>query len=122
MRKKISNPKRALQLARRQRVARSVAASVRPRLTVFRSARHIYAQLVDPVSGATLGSVSSRSKEIVAEGGGGNVDAAKKVGAAIAAVAREKQIEEGVFHRNGFLFHGRVKALAEAAREAGLRF
>jgi large subunit ribosomal protein L18 len=122
MRKKISNPKRALQLARRQRVARSVAASVRPRLTVFRSARHIYAQLVDPVSGATLGSVSSRSKEIVAEGGGGNVDAAKKVGAAIAAVAREKQIEEVVFHRNGFLFHGRVKALAEAAREAGLRF
>lgn len=121
-RKKIRNPKRALQLARRQRAARSVANSDRTRLTVFRSARHIYAQLVDPVSGATLATASSRSTKIVGAGGGGNVDAAKKVGAAIAAVAREKQIEEVVFHRNGFLYHGRVKALAEAAREAGLRF
>ena len=122
MQKKIRNPKRALQLARRRRVARTVAGSDRPRLTVFRSARHIYAQLVDPVTGATIGSESSRAKAIAGEGAGGNVEAAKKVGAAIAAVAKDKQIEEVVFHRNGFRYHGRVKALAEAAREAGLRF
>ncbi len=122
MKKKIHNPKRQAQLARRQRVRRSVEGSNRPRLTVFRSAKHIYAQIIDPVSGATLGSVSTRSSKVVGDSGSGNVEAAKKVGTAIAAVAREKQIEEVVFHRNGFLYHGRVKALAEAAREAGLRF
>ncbi len=122
MKRKIRNPRRAQQLARRQRVTRSVAGSDRPRLTVFRSAKHIYAQLIDPASGATLATVSTRSKQISGDAGTGNVEAAKKVGAAIAAKAREKQIEEVVFHRNGFLYHGRVKALAEAAREAGLRF
>ena len=122
MKKKIRDPKRQQQLARRQRVRRSVAGSKRPRLTVFRSAKHIYAQLIDPVSGSTLATASSRSNQIVPEGGTGNVEAAKKVGAAIAARAKDKQIEEVVFHRNGFLYHGRVKALAEAAREAGLRF
>jgi large subunit ribosomal protein L18 len=83
----------------------------------------MYALLVDSDTGRTLGSVSTRSKR-VAEGLGstGNIEAAKRVGQAIAALAREKQIEAVVFNRNGFLYHGRVKALAEAAREAGLQF
>ena len=106
---------------RKLRSAGSVARSARARVTVFRSARHIYAQLIDPISGNTLGTVSSRSKAIVGDGKTGNVDAAKKVGTALAALAREHQISEAVFNRNGFLYHGRVKALADAAREAGLR-
>ena len=88
---------------------------------MFRSAKHIYAQLVDASSGRTIGTVSSRSKAIVPEGGSGNMEAAKRVGAALAELARQHQIEEAVFNRNGFLYHGRIKALAEAAREAGLR-
>ena len=122
MKRKIRDPRYAKQLARRQRVTRAVAGSTRPRLLVFRSARHIYAQLIDPVSGKTLGATSTRVKQVAGGAATGNVEAAKKVGTAIAAVAREKQIEEVVFHRNGFQYHGRVKALAEAAREAGLRF
>jgi len=107
---------------RKLRSTGSVARSSRARVTVFRSARHIYAQLIDSHSGRTIGSVSSRSKSIVgADGKTGNVDAAKKVGAALAALAREHQIQQAVFNRNGFLYHGRVKALADAAREAGLR-
>jgi large subunit ribosomal protein L18 len=123
MRRKIRDRKRAKQEARRERVVRRLAGSRRPRLTVFRSAKHMYAQIDDPATGRTLCSVSTRSKD-VAEGLGatGNVDAAKKVGAAIAALARERRIEEVVFNRNGFLYHGRVKAVADAAREAGLRF
>jgi large subunit ribosomal protein L18 len=107
---------------RKLRSAGSVSRSSRARVTVFRSARHIYAQLIDTNSGRTIGAVSSRSKSVVGDGKTGNVDAAKKVGAALAALAREHQIEEVVFNRNGFLYHGRVKALADAAREAGLRF
>ena len=107
--------------ARKRRSAGSVARSARARVTVFRSARHIYAQLIEANSGRTIGSVSSRSKAIVGDGKTGNVEAAKKVGAALAALAREHQIQEAVFNRNGFLYHGRVKALADAAREAGLR-
>ena len=109
--------------ARRARVAGRIARSTRPRLTVYRSAKHIYAQLIDAESGRTIGTVSTRSKA-VAEGlaSTGNIEAAKRVGKAVAALAREKQIEAVVFNRNGFLYHGRVKALAEAAREAGLQF
>jgi large subunit ribosomal protein L18 len=123
MERKIRDPKRAKLLARRKRVTRRMARSGRPRLTVFRSTRHIYAQLVDPVSGRTVGSVSTRAKA-VAEGlsSTSSVEAAQRVGKAIAELARERNIEEVVFNRNGFLYHGRVKALAEAAREAGLRF
>jgi large subunit ribosomal protein L18 len=121
MKRKIRNEKRASHLARRSRVVRRIARSDRPRLTVFRSAKHIYAQLVDSESGRTLCAASSRQKGVVT-GGTGNVEAAKQVGKAIAELARSKQIEEVVFNRNGFLYHGRVKALADAAREAGLRF
>jgi large subunit ribosomal protein L18 len=122
MKRKAGNRKRGKHLARKQRVARGLGASDRTRLTVYRSARHIYAQLVDPGSGRTLASASTRSK-VVSEGltSTGNIEAAKRVGKAIAELAQERQIEEVVFNRNGFLYHGRVKALAEAAREAGLR-
>ena len=123
MKRKTVNRKRGKLLARKQRVARGLGASDRTRLTVYRSARHIYAQLVDPGSGRTIASVSTRSKDVSGDGkSGGNVEAAKRVGQAIAGLAKQKQIEEVVFNRNGFLYHGRVKALAEAARKAGLRF
>jgi large subunit ribosomal protein L18 len=90
---------------------------------VFRSAKHIYAQLEDAVTGRTLGGASTRSPALRGElAKTGNVAAAKRVGQAIAEVARAKGIERVVFNRNGFLYHGRVKALAEAAREAGLEF
>ncbi len=121
MKRKIRNRKLGAHQARRVRVARKIAHSERPRVTVFRSARHIYAQLVDP-SGRTLGAVSTRSEGVVGTGGTGNVEAAKKVGAAIAELAKRLEIQEVVFQRNGFLYHGRVKALADAARAAGLRF
>lgn len=123
MQRKSRNAKRSQWEARRGRVARKVAQGGRVQLTVFRSAKHIYAQLVDAATGATLGTASTRAKAV--SGGAastGNIEAAKKVGKMIADVAREKQIEKVVFNRNGFLYHGRVKALAEAAREAGLQF
>jgi large subunit ribosomal protein L18 len=123
MKRKIRDPKRANWSARRARVARRLAGGERVQLTVYRSAKHIYAQLIDPASGRTLGGVSTRSKA-VAEGlaSTGNVEAAKRVGKAIAELARARQLEKVVFNRNGFLYHGRVKALADAAREAGLDF
>ena len=120
---KARSRKRGKLLARKQRVTRGLRASDRTRLTVYRSARHIYAQLVDPASGRTIVSTSTRSKSVVGDGKAkGKVEAAKRVGKAIAVLALERKIEEVVFNRNGFLYHGRVKALAEAAREAGLRF
>jgi large subunit ribosomal protein L18 len=109
--------------ARRARVAGRVARSRRTRLTVYRSAKHIYALLVDAETGRTLGSVSTRAKAVVdGLASTGNVEAARRVGKAIAELARDKQIDAVVFNRNGFLYHGRVKALADAAREAGLKF
>jgi large subunit ribosomal protein L18 len=123
MQRKSRNEKQSQWEARRGRVIRKIGRGSRVQLTVFRSARHIYAQLVDGGTGATLASVSTRTKAIGGElGATGNIEAAKKVGRMIADVAREKQIEKVVFNRNGFLYHGRVKALAEAAREAGLQF
>lgn len=97
--------------------------SVRPRLNVFRSSKHIYAQLVDDTSGSTLVSASTLDPELRDSiEYGGNVAAAAKVGALIAKRALEKGFSEVVFDRGGYLYHGRVKALAEAAREAGLKF
>ena len=120
MKRKVRSATRKAWLARRGRVKRSIEGSERPRVTVFRSARHMYAQLVD-AAGRTLATVSTRQEGVV-DGYTGNIEAAKRVGAAIAAAAKTNQIEEVVFNRNGFLYHGRVKALAEAAREAGLKF
>ncbi len=95
----------------------------RPRLTVFRSAKHIYAQIVDDVAGATLVAASTMEPAFREKGDfGGNIDAAKLVGGLVGTRAKEVGIELVVFDRNGFLYHGRVKALADGAREAGLRF
>ena len=91
----------------------------RPRLDVFRSAKHIYAQVIDDEQGVTLASASSMDKDFNAYGG--NIDAAKKVGEAIAKKCLEKGITEVVYDRGGFVYHGRVQALAEGAREAGLK-
>lgn len=92
-----------------------------PRLNVFRSSKHIYAQLIDDVNGVTLASASTLDKEATFEGTG-NADAAAKVGELIAKRAVEKGIKSVVFDRGGYLYHGRVKALADAARENGLEF
>ena len=95
----------------------------RPLLVVFRSAKHTYAQLVDPLSHATITGASTRSPAVrSALKGTGNVEAAKAVGTEIAKLALDRDIKEVTFNRNGFIFHGRVKALADAAREAGLSF
>ena len=123
MKRKIHDPKRAQWLKRRTRIGHRLERSERARLTVFRSARHIYAQLVDPVTGRTLATASTLSKSVRDAGATeGKLEAARRVGRAIAEAARAQRIEAVVFNRNGFLYHGRVKALADAAREAGLRF
>ena len=114
----------AARLKRQTRVRKKITGSPeRPRLNVFKSANHIYAQLIDDTTGSTLVSASTLSDGI-AEGLShtGNTAAAVKVGAAIAKKALEKEITAVVFDRNGFLYHGRIKALAEAARENGLSF
>lgn len=97
--------------------------SEQPRLSVFRSAKHIYAQVVDDVSGSTLAHASTLSRDVrtdVTEAT--KSDAAKKVGQAIAKLLLAKGISKVVFDRNGYLYHGRIRALADAAREAGLKF
>ena len=121
MQKKYHNEKRRKHDARQARVGTGIARSRRPRLTVYRSAKHIYAQLIDAETGRTIGSVSSRSKAVVDGSGTGNVDAAKKVGKAVAELAQSNQIDEVVFNRNGFLYHGRVKA-PRPHRIAALRY
>ena len=92
----------------------------RPRLNVFRSTSNIYAQLIDDVKGVTLASASTVDKDF--DGNGGNKEAARKVGTILAKRAAEKGIKEVVFDRGGYIFHGRVKELAEGAREGGLKF
>ena len=91
-----------------------------PRLCVFRSEKNIYAQVIDDVNGVTLCSASSVEKDF--DGYGGNAEAAKKVGLKVAARAIEKGIETVVYDRGGYVYHGRVQALAEGAREGGLKF
>ena len=113
--------KNKLRRKRHLRVRNRVAGTAeRPRLNVFRSLAHIYAQIIDDDKGITL--VAAGSVEKTFEGKGGNIAAAKAVGAAIAKKALEKGISEVVFDRGGYIYHGRVKALAEAAREGGLKF
>ncbi len=92
----------------------------RPRLSIFRSANHIYGQVIDDLSGRTLVSASSRDKDW--DGAGGNVEGARKVGTQLAERAKGAGVSKVVFDRNGFRYHGRVKALADAAREGGLEF
>lgn len=112
-------------LRRKKRVRRKIrGSSERPRLCVFRSSRHIYAQLIDDQSGKTVAEVSSISKELAPKivNRGGNKEAAGLVGRTIAGRALASGINKVTFDRNGFLYHGRVKALSEGAREGGLEF
>jgi large subunit ribosomal protein L18 len=112
-------------LRRKKRVRKKIRGTPeRPRLSVFRSSRHIYAQIIDDSTGKTLVAASSLSKELVSKTGksGGNKEGAAHVGAAIADRALKLGIKAVIFDRNGFLYHGRVKALSEAARDHGLRF
>jgi large subunit ribosomal protein L18 len=108
---------------RKRRIRKKISGSGdRPRVSVFRSSKHIYAQAIDDSTSSTLATVSTLS-EGVKEGLEGNkTDDAKAVGAALAKVLKDKGIEQIIFDRNGYLYHGRVKALAEGAREAGLKF
>lgn len=111
----------ASRLKRHERIRKHLSGTAEtPRLNVFRSSNHIYAQIIDDTAGVTLVSASSLDKDF--EGAGGNVEAAKKVGLAVAKKASEKGIRSVVFDRGGHLYHGRVKALAEGAREGGLEF
>ena len=113
--------KNKLRQKRHLRVRNHVSGTAeRPRLNVFRSLAHIYAQVIDDEKGLTLAAASSMEKGF--KGKGGNIEAAKAVGAAIAKKALEKGISEVVFDRGGYIYHGRVAALAEAAREGGLKF
>lgn len=116
--------KNANRLQRHKRVRRKISGTTqRPRLSVFRSANNIYAQIIDDTNRVTLVSASSLEKEVKeALNHRGNKEAAKMVGSMIAKKAVEKGITEVVFDRGGYLYHGRVKELAEAAREAGLKF
>jgi len=117
---KHSSPKVVAREKKKLRIRRRVKGTAeRPRLCVFRSTRHIYAQLIDDTKGVTLVSASTLDTEGV---NGSNKDAAKAIGAEIAKRALSKNIKNVVFDRNGYLYHGRVKALADGARDAGLNF
>ena len=115
--------KRISRLRRAKRSRAKIRELGKPRLTVHRSGRHLYAQVIDPVTGQVLAAASTLQASIR----GGlqtckNIEAARKVGAAIGEKAKAAGLEEVAFDRSGFLYHGRVKALADAAREAGLKF
>jgi len=116
--------KQATRDRRRKRIRKNISGTAeRPRLTVFRSSKHIYAQVIDDVSSSSVALVSTLSKALASELDSKNKrDAAKVVGAAIAKACKDKGITKVVFDRNGYAYHGRVSALADAAREAGLEF
>ncbi len=117
--------KKEARLRRKRRVRKKVRGTPeRPRLSVFKSVRHIYAQIIDDISGRTLVAVSSLSPDLKDKIGknSGNIEGAKIVGLGIARKALDKGIKRVVFDRSGFIYHGRVKAVAEAAREGGLVF
>ncbi len=109
---------------RKARIRRKISGtSDRPRLTVYRSLKHIYAQVIDDVAGKTIASAGSNSKALKDEvKDEKKSDAAKKIGAAVAKAAMEKGVTQVVFDRNGFDYHGRIAAVAQGAREAGLKF
>jgi len=112
------------QLRRRKHVRRSIVGSAeRPRLSVFRSSKHIYAQLIDDLTGVTLAAASTRAKDVQAElSYGGNKKGAVVVGKKLAEAAKAKGITKAAFDRGHYRYHGRIKALADAAREGGLQF
>ncbi|MCR8846725.1 50S ribosomal protein L18 [Paenibacillus sp. SC116] len=116
--------KNKARLKRHLRVRKKIeGTTARPRLNVFRSSKHIYAQLIDDVKGVTVASASTMDKELRDQiKNGGSVEAARQVGELIAKRAKEQGQTNVVFDRGGYLYHGRVQALADAAREAGLEF
>lgn len=118
------NPREVARLKRKRRIGKNITGTPeRPRLSVFRSDKHIYAQIIDDVQGATLVSTSTLTSEFkAAEVEKGKVAAATKIGQLVAEKALTKGIKQVVFDRNGFIYHGRVKALADGAREGGLDF
>ncbi|MCK9377729.1 MAG: 50S ribosomal protein L18 [Syntrophobacterales bacterium] len=117
------NPKETARLKRKQRIRKKVGGGNRLRLSVFRSSKHIYAQIIDDGKGQTLAAASTLSGELKEQLSGlKKVDAAKAVGKLLAAKAKAAGIEKVVFDRNGFLYHGRIKAVADSCREHGLDF
>lgn len=116
--------KNKARLKRHLRVRKKITGTTeRPRLNIFRSAKHMYAQIIDDTNGVTIAAASTQDKELrESVDNGGNVEAAKKVGQLIAERAKAKGLDKVVFDRGGYLYHGRVQALADAAREAGLEF
>ncbi len=118
------NPRMSMRLKRKRRIRKNLSGtSARPRLSVFRSAKHIYAQIIDDLQGVTLVAAGSLSPEIRDKLGGlKKKDAAREVGKLLADKAKSKGIEQVVFDRNGFLYHGRIKSLADSCREHGLVF
>jgi len=118
------NPRVAARLKRKMRVRKKInGSSERPRLCVFRSSKHIYAQIIDDIKGSTLVAASTLAPEYKQmEAAKGKIGNAQRVGALLAQRAKAKGISKVVFDRNGYIYHGRIRALADAAREAGLDF
>lgn len=117
--KKSTSPKVRSRLKKKARIRNKITGTAeRPRLSVFRSSAHVYAQVIDDESSKTIASASS----LKIGAGKSGMDLAKEVGTAIANAAKEQNVNEVVFDRNGFIFHGKIKAIADAAREAGLKF
>lgn len=118
------HPKTSGRLKRKNRVKKKIhgVGSNRPRLSVFRSNRHVCAQIIDDEKGTTLVSVSTQEKAFAGKTNAGNCEGAKEIGKVLAERALAKSIKEVMFDRGGFLYHGRVKALADGAREGGLQF
>ncbi|MDX2381952.1 MAG: 50S ribosomal protein L18 [Acidimicrobiia bacterium] len=120
---KIAQARRESRLRRHRRVRKKIhGTAVRPRLAVYRSNRHVSAQVIDDDAGTTLASASSTESDQRANGSGGSVDAAARVGTLIAERATSAGIDKVVFDRGGFSYHGRIEAVATAARDAGLEF
>jgi large subunit ribosomal protein L18 len=117
-------PRKAMRVKRKGRIRKKISGTeARPRLTVFRSTKHIYAQLIDDLQGVTLASAGTLSPEIKDKLSGlKKREAAREVGKLLADKAKDKGIEQVVFDRNGFLYHGRIRSLAESCREHGLVF
>jgi len=119
----MSKSKNAQRLLRKPRIRKKISGTeARPRLVVFRSNQHLYAQLVDDVNGVTLAASSTQVLAKDGEALKANKDSAAKVGKDIAVRALEKKIDSVVFDRNGYIYHGKIKALADGAREGGLKF
>lgn len=121
--KQLQTRRKVRQRAALKRIAATNPANVRMRLSVFRSSEHIYAQVIDDVKGVTVAAAASNDKELKAKlKTGATVAAATEVGKALAARAKAKGVKQVVFDRSGYMYHGRIKALAEGAREGGMEF